>query len=275
MFFALCQELGLEEAVASSRFSTYRELLLELIQVVDQTKADDVAGHIRTKVLRRMPQYVVGLTESREVGESLPFLHTCRPEAIIGRIRRVLAGPIMPEDENPASNQSRNILFEFVLAATLWGAGVPVALAEPDLRYTFSDRTVFIACKRMFSMEKLVRRINEATRQLDRRLRTEPEVSRGVVAISLSKVMNPGKRLETVANQSQARALLATRIETLVMKRARWQACREAEAILFHAASPFSNLDSGRIEAGEFFVLFGDNPTAKAVAEALNRAAHW
>ncbi len=275
MFFALCQELGLGEAVASSRFSTYRELLLELIQVVDQTKADDVAGHIRTKVLRRMPQYVVGLTESREVGESLPFLHTCRPEAIIGRIRRVLAGPIMPEDENPASNQSRNILFEFVLAATLWGASVPVALAEPDLRCTFSDRTVFIACKRMFSMEKLVRRINEATRQLDRRLRTEPEVSRGVVAISLSKVMNPGKRLETVANQSQARALLATRIETLVMKRARWQACREAEAILFHAASPFSNLDSGRIEAGEFFVLFGDNPTAKAVAEALNRAAHW
>lgn len=273
MFFALCQELGLEEAVPSSRFSTYRELLLELIQVVDQTKADAVAGHIRTKVLRRMPQYVVSLTESREVGESLPFLRTCRPEAIIDRIRRVLAEPIMPEDENPASNQSRNILFELVLAATLWRASVPVALAEPDLRCTFSDRTVLIACKRMFSMEKLVRRINEATRQ--RRLRTEPEVSRGVVAISLAKVINPGKRLETAANQSQARALLATRIETLVKKRARWQACREAEAILFHAASPFSNLDSGRIEAGEFFVLFGDNPTAKAVAEALNRAAHW
>src|SRR5205814_2317636 len=120
----------------------------------------------------------------------IPFLRACRPRELIPKVRALLAGPELPSEEDQASNQARNIQFELWLAGTLWQVGVQVELAEPDIRCKLAEGTVLFACKRLFSVKKLIRRINEATEQLRRSLDHVPQAaSWGFIAISLSRVM--------------------------------------------------------------------------------------
>jgi hypothetical protein len=46
-----------------------------------------------------------------------------------------------------------------------------------------------------------------------------------------------------------------------------------ANALLFHASSPFTNLESGRIDWGEFYVGYGDDARLEPITVALSRLA--
>ncbi len=221
-----------------------------------------------------LPRYLVALAESQEVGGLLPFLRTCSREVLVPRMKALLAGPELPSEENQASNQARNIQFELWLAATLWRVGVPVTLAEPDLQCKFGEATVLFACKRLLSARKLTKRINEAMHQLRGGLASLPEgASWGVIAISLSRVLAKTDRSDAIANRGEGLERLASRIEALVVHRAKWHQTREAQGVLFHAASMFTNSETDRIESGSFVTLYGDGPVCAALAAKLQNAA--
>ena len=93
----------------------------------------------------------------------------------------------------------------------------------------------------------------------------------GVVALSLSRVLTATDRAEAIASQAEGREDLASRIETLVERRAKWSQSREAQGIVFHAGSIFTNSGTDRIETGHFWTLYGDGPVCGAIAAVLQR----
>jgi hypothetical protein len=58
--------------------------------------------------------------------------------------------PLLPNDEDSNSNESRNRLFELNLASKLVRANLNPSLGEPDLSYEVDGKRFFIACKRPF-----------------------------------------------------------------------------------------------------------------------------
>jgi hypothetical protein len=173
-----------------------------------------------------------------------------------------------------SSNQARNIQFELLLAATLWRARLKVELAEPDLRCMIGELTILFACKRLFSLTKLNKRINAATDQLRRNLKLlAAENSFGMIAISLSRVFGTLEQAEVIANRREGRARLASAIDVLVLSRAKWHQTRQAQGIVFHLASVFNNTETSLIEPGSFLTLHGDGPVCEALAIRLQSLA--
>lgn len=273
-FFELCQDLGLHAEAEAGRFGAYRARIGQLNREIDRLRAGEAKMPIYKKLAADLPHYLVALAESQEIVELLPFLRARPPQELMPRMRLLLAGPELPSEEDQASNQARNIQFELWLAGTLWRVGVQIELAEPDLRCKIGETTVLFACKRLISVKRLTRRINEATEQLRRSLEPLPEkTSWGFIAISLSRVLGKTDQSEAIANRAEGLERLSSRIEALVTRRAKWQQTREAQGVVFHAASIFTNSETDRIERGKFVTLFGDGPVCEAVAVKLQSAA--
>jgi hypothetical protein len=131
----------------------------------------------------------------------------------------------------------------------------------------------FIACKRIFSTSKLNKRINQATEQLRRALAAFPAAG-GVVAISLSSVMaSPDGKSESITSKDEGLRTMASRIDDFIDRhRAKWRKTPEAQAILFHLNSMFTNTGTGRIESGRFIVTHGTGPLCEALAGRLGAA---
>lgn len=271
-FFELCKALDLR--VEAGRFGIYRSRIDQLIHEIKRLQGGKDTMTIYRKLATELPRYLVALAESQEVGGFVPFLRARPAEEVIPSIRRVIAGPELPSEEEHSSNQARNIQFELFLAATLWQCGVQVELAEPDLRCKIGDLTILFACKRLFAQNRLNKRINEATKQLRRNLESlPPKTSAGIIAISLSRVIGTIEQAVRITNQQEGLEHLAAAINALAMHRAKWRRTREAEGIIFHLTSIFNNEETNRLEPGSFMTLFGDGPACQALAVKLQNAA--
>jgi hypothetical protein len=273
-FFDVCQELGLRTEAEAGRFGAYRSRIAQLNDEIRRPRAGDHEMDIYKKLAKTLPHYLVALSDSREIGSFVPFLRACPPSDLAPKVRALLTGPELMSEENQASNQARNIQFELWLATTLWRVGVEVELAEPDLRCKIGDATVLFACKRLLSVKKLNRRINEATEQLRRNLKALPEDGAwGFVAISLSRILTNMSQSEPIADRSEGLQRLESRIEALITRGAKWSQTREAQGVVFHLTSMFTNAEANRIESGGFLTLYGDGPVCAALAARLQSAA--
>ena len=76
---------------------------------------------------------------------------------------KVLAGPLLPNDEDKNSNEARNTLFELNVAARLRRAGF---IASPgidaDVECEFDGRKLFVECKRPFRERNVAKQIRKA-----------------------------------------------------------------------------------------------------------------
>lgn len=203
-----CRSIDLE--TDESRFAEYRERLDHLIRVVRLRRQDITLGRSVEQELREEGlHYIITLTESTELSDILPFLRTCDPDVIRLKLRNVLRGPVLPTDEDADSNLSRNILFEVNLAAKLHRAGfTPVVGEHPDIACEVDGKWLYFECKRPFSPGKISKLISKAAKQLKSHLAGRPG-ARGVIAMSLSKVMNAGDRLYTFDHEVDGRRGLA------------------------------------------------------------------
>jgi len=273
-FFEICRSLGLQAEAEAGRFGVYRVRIDHLNAEISRLRSGEARIAIYRKLAADLSRYLVALAESQEIGGLLPFLRTCPPEVLVPRLRAILAGPELPSEEDHASNQARNIQFEIWLAATLWRVGVLVTLGEPDLQCKIGGATILFACKRLLTVRNLTKRMNEDTDQLRRSLaRLSGDASWGFVAISLSRVLATTDRSEAIANRAEGLERLASRIEACIVRRAKWHQTREAQGILFYAASIFTNSETDRIESGRFVTMYGDGPVCRAVALKLQSAA--
>lgn len=232
-----CRSLGLSPD--RSRFWQHRQRLEHLIQAIKP----DSEGRVDPENLKPFTdlEYVMALTESTELGGILSYLRIAEATQVRGKLAKVLGGPVLPSDEDPASNEARNILFELNMAARLWQAGARPQLGRgSDVRCEVADTPLLVECKRPFSPEKISRRIRDAEDQLNKRLKSSSPGSRGLIAISVSKILNPGDKFLVYRGEAQGRDGLSRHLERLAEKvQNRWRSVgRKIIGVLFHAITP-------------------------------------
>ena len=242
-----CRHLGLD--VDSSRFAAYHQIVFDLNQAIIRDREKGVTPSPPEGVTNL--EYIVALTESTEFGEILPYLVTCAPALVRKKLVSVLRGPMLPSDEDKNSNEARNILFELNLAASLSRAGLTPTLGEhPDLQCVVDGRRLLFECKRPFSDSRVVKRINQAENQL----RSNPRGTRGVIAISFSKILNPGDKLFVMENETEGRRGLADALQAKAERyRRHWLKFYGTDivGIMFHVITPAINKEEDKYAVGQ------------------------
>ena len=156
------------------------------------------------------------MVESTEFIEATTALRDRNCEIPSSLLEMALKGPADPYLEDADSSKGRNAMFEITLAGRFASAGLdPVIGGEPDICFEFNSRNVLVQCKRVLSDSAVERRVNEA-RQLERDLRKRLEPADcGIVAISVSKLINAGDKVLVVSNVDQIRSQLRFEAERI------------------------------------------------------------
>jgi hypothetical protein len=250
-FLRLCTSVGLHERVEEGRFAQYRREIVKLIDAIKARSLSETDGE-------QLNKYLVALMEGAEVSFLLPYLQQSDPTAVAPKLKVCLSGPMMPNDEDFNSNQARNIQFEILIARTLWRAGFQPILGEhPDLKCQVASRWFFFECKRLFSpsLQQLRRRIGQAAEQVQKSRSTALPGARGIIAISLSRILNPTQAARQCLNEQHGRKELAMWLEGKANEvRDAWEhlSHKKIVGILFYAASAFEDFEADRYTFGRF-----------------------
>jgi hypothetical protein len=162
----------------------------------------------------------------------------------------VISGPEFVTAET-YETRARNLLFELNIASRLWETGLSPQLGEhPDVECEVSSVAVLVQCKRPFSRNTVGRAIADAESQLRRDLQTRTG-AKGVIAVSVSKTLNPGDRQISVAGEPAWRDSLRAMVRDVADKQygATDQLPGEIIAIWYHAIMP--GLDEATSSASE------------------------
>jgi len=184
-----CRGLDLGHHVEGSRFEEHRAWVAELIAEI-KIGGQEAAG----AAFHRDPvRSFTALTEGSELAGILSFAKTVPAGAIKRKLVDVLQGPALPTAEGKNTNLGRNVLFELNLASKLWRAGFSPILGEhPDILCRVNGRDIYIECKRPLSEKGVGPAYRRALFQLSTNLKGANSDARGVVALSLTRLLNPG-----------------------------------------------------------------------------------
>lgn len=151
-------------------------------------------------------------------------------------INALATGPVYSTDENSAasSNAARNIAFELVLMAKLASAGIPLEFKiKTDVAAIFDRHSLLFECKRPQSIGSLGNRIKDAFHQLEKKyLLPEHQRYRGIVALDISKLVNPDFLLCVQDDANALDAALSRIIDDFIAKHEHlWQKRRNKKTI--------------------------------------------
>lgn len=115
------------------------------------------------------------------------------------KLEKSIGGPAELVKENGKSNVARNFLFEAVTAAKSHqpGRGVSAILsADSDTGIAVDNKKIWVECKRLSSVKKIEANVKDASSQLEKIIRKKSGSGhRGVVALDVSKLFNPGDKI--------------------------------------------------------------------------------
>jgi hypothetical protein len=176
-------------------------------------------------ILRRLPQRpwvnndetlwsLVEATELADIYCSLPLMSA---RTLREKFRAVLEGPFNPRQETVASNLARNTVFELHLAGWLSHKGIPTRICHnPDVSCNIAERLLLIQCKRPFSRRKVEANIKRACKQLSVDLNSASDArNRGIVAISMTRAINPGTMFLQVRTEANLTPALLSQMQGL------------------------------------------------------------
>ncbi len=211
---ALAFARALKLDTSGTRFSSY----CDRINSLDQTRQQGGDAAALKQFLGAIELNAVALTESREIATVIPFLKSIRSEIAAKKLGIVLKGPELPADEDTASNEARNTMFELNLAARLHRAGLAVDLsgADADLRFTCSGVLWFGECKRPYKIETIENNVGEGCRQLGERLGASRLAARGLLAISVSRPLTTRAAYLEYPSEEELRRTLKERVGHMV-----------------------------------------------------------
>src|SRR5439155_12951816 len=95
------------------------------------------------------------------------------------------------------------------------GGYTPRLGEHPDLTVRVIDRDYVIECKRIFSPAKVIDRLREAGKQLHADRKNVTAATRGIVAISLSRVLSPEGQAFRIVTRDRGRAGLDAWLEQI------------------------------------------------------------
>ena len=152
------------------------------------------------------------LLESRELVSVYKGLSGLDESASVGNLIHYVKGPSLPTDEqaSTSSNRARNIGFELYLNALFAYAGLrPEYGTNADLSFTIEELRIFVEAKRPLSEPSVSTSLRTAIRQLSARLQVYEQTDRaGIIALDLSKVINPENRVMLVRDEGHLHSLM-------------------------------------------------------------------
>jgi hypothetical protein len=218
-FRAACEWMrGKGIAVDVTRVGYYEKVLEELADYHDRGAIDDLIA------LRGAPSLISVLTESTEFVDIHSGLSRAADLHMVPKLKQFVGGAAMLQDETVAANQPRNVGFELLIAAFAASVGVNVNLEPPaDLSFVGTTQRYFVECKRPFAEKKLANRIRKGLKQLGRRYSAAecPDEARGILAISVSRVVNRGSLMLNV-NTANVDAEMDRIFEILIRRYSRY-----------------------------------------------------
>ena len=249
---AFCHSIGLKPD--QTRFGFYRRRIKDLVEAIEQKAR---TGEL-PQSLENLPdyEYIIPVTEAAEFGDAIRSLHDSDLAPLRKKIGDVLQGPQFPIHESQHSNLARNVLFELNLGGRLRRAGFQPRLGEhPDLTCEVDGKKLLFECKRPFSHTKIKTRIRDARKQLLaelRRVSTVSPGSRGVIAISVTKVLNRGDLFLRGSTELSVRRGLERDVSGIAERvRDAWKQLQGTDiiGILFHLITP------AVVEANKMYVV--------------------
>lgn len=182
----------------ASRIESYRSALRRIADEWEAGNSSAIAREMRVGDLANV------LFECAQWREIYRAIGVRADSALTEKMRTFVKGPAAYSDEkaSAASNKARDVAFELSIAARLCTAGIEVDFTpRPDLVAFFEGYAVFIECKRLQTGEKLRKRVREAHRVLAYRC-AGGVASRGLVALSITKIVNPNAGLLDVPDRA-------------------------------------------------------------------------
>lgn len=185
-FFAACEWLSsLGLFPNGNRFSVYRKTITEF------GAYERVAAPVSETVLY---QYLSALSEANELLRIKQTLESSDSTDFLSRLRQITSGTAFRNGIGP--DPARDFTFELSVASRFLHAGYEVSLSGlADLTVVDRGRSIFVECKRVQSESKLLRRIDEAKSQIERRLEAARSIrNRGLAAVKVTDILNPNRR---------------------------------------------------------------------------------
>jgi hypothetical protein len=224
-------------------------------------------------------QLMWSLVEALEFAEAYAALRDYDPGPLRQKLQDALCGPVEPFAETSSTNLGRNTMFELSLAGRLRSKGIAVhSLTNPDILCEIGQASLYIQCKRPFAEAGISRNISSARRQLTRDLIVSgSSLARGLVAISISRVLNPGDKLLVARTEGEVALSLADEAESLGQRHSHlWKRISDKRivGILFHVMTPAFIEEGSILTAAEQAVVFGLPTITDADRELLRGFSH-
>lgn len=177
-----------------SRFHTYSGTI-EWLRAHDKDEEERAHVYTQLNAAGRLTEILSTYTESIELFETISALRQHGVTVPLALLRKVFSGPVDLFRENPTSSEARNGMFELSMGAMAARRGLHPTLSDtnPDVAFRFEDRFVKMECKRVLSEKRIEERLKEGVKQLEKTVNPN-SLDVGLVAISLSKLANPGDR---------------------------------------------------------------------------------
>ena len=192
--------------VDRGRHADYRRTITTLLRQFPEKGWGDFADtNYRERVC-------TALLESRELVSIYLGLSGLTDPAATENLRHYIKGPVLPTQELSAtsSNRARNLGFELYLNALFAHAGLlPQYGTEADLSFSVDQLRVYVEAKRPMSSHSIDTSVRVAIRQLTKRLlKYELSDRAGIIALDLSKVINPQNQVMLVRDESHLHELM-------------------------------------------------------------------
>jgi hypothetical protein len=225
----------------------------QLVRLLTELKPQSAGAAVKITTEQRRA-YMYALAELIEFHQIYTQLRTEDPHVLRPKLLRALSGTLDPADESISNSVGRNTTFELALAAEWRRAGVSVTIGEPDMKVMFDQQEFLVECKRPFDWSGVSRGMKGANRQLKKNGATPRHgAAKGVIAISLSRVIANGEQIffaDTMSDKVKLQGIIERSVEA---NRWRWSNNVRIDdsiaAVLFHLTLPAD------IGGGDHFAL--------------------
>jgi hypothetical protein len=209
----LCQK-GLKQ---HDRIRIHRRNFTELAEAQDNGKLDQIASNLTGEKRREI---LWSFVESIEFVDAIEALRKAGCDIPRDVLEKALEGPSDAYLEDDRSNQGRNAMFEISMAGRAAFAGLQPRLGgEPDVFFEFENHRILVQCKRVLSENAIAKRISDAAKQLKRDLAASSNPRDcGLIAISISRLVNPGDKMLVVAAEADLRGALNHEVNKVIQR---------------------------------------------------------
>jgi hypothetical protein len=159
--------------------------------------------------------YETGELETIRRNLDVDLIRSLKPD-----LPKIVTGPDYAAYERRDSVFPRNLAFELIVASQCAASGVPPCPFPPsDFLFHFGERKIIVECKRPQSEDRVVPLVKEAFKQIRRRRRAASNLRlRGLVAVELSKAINPSMERLTFPDNDAIALGMSQMLDALVSR---------------------------------------------------------